>query len=100
LNISYLKIIVADGLFIKVSDLEPSATLEGLGLNDLLNLGRSVWDSKLTTLLSQGSTSKSSLAPKGTLSDGAEESILSLVTATVKWSIVPELWKSECESLG
>ena len=39
---SYLEIIVADSLFVEVSHLESSASLERLGLNDLLNLGRSV----------------------------------------------------------
>ena len=48
---SYLEIIVADSLFVEVSHLESSASLERLGLNDLLNLGRSVGRRCLHTAL-------------------------------------------------
>ena len=59
---AYLKIVITNGLLIKVPNLEPSATLERLGLNNFLDLGRSVGETWDPSLLSEGTTSESSFA--------------------------------------
>ena len=94
---SYLEIIVADSLFVEVSHLESSASLERLGLNYFLNLGRSVglWRKNIALL---ATISESSFASCKTFSaDRTKECFLS---ALVDREIFNELWKSECESSG
>ena len=94
---SYLEIIVADSLFVEVSHLESSASLKRLGLNDFLNLGRSVglWRKNIALL---ATISESSFASCKTFSaDRTKECFLS---ALVDREIFNELWKSECESSG
>lgn len=92
---SYLEIIVSDSLFIEIPDLEPSATLEWLGLDDLLNLDRSVCKTlRGPALLSESTASESPLASDTALAaHGSKESLLFLRNTVVERGIVSELWK-------